>query len=158
MPWETLVPSLRAINIASGFNLMVVGAACKGDAVIWRIADSFLNHRNGRVEPFPFMSAVGPETNMDEMLLLQVFEVFYDALFGGKRIDASVAEANKILTPPQRIDWASAYNIVAEIMDDAQHPVSPGVERALGEALGHNLSVDYRQRFPLLRNGAASAT
>lgn len=117
--WHQLWPRFRALNEASGYQLLVVAAACKGDTALFGVETSFrhANWRTGNgILPSPFSAAVGFEGNVGTVALFAAMKVFYDGVFSGMQIDQAVANANAQLGPGEHLDWLSAASIAKDMM------------------------------------------
>jgi len=79
--WEHLVPSLRRINTASGFNLLVGVSACYGANLVQAL---------DVLEPCPVLALVGPHEMVGEDALLRGYSAFYRTLFSELDLDSAI--------------------------------------------------------------------
>lgn len=87
LEWEQLGDALRPLNIATRFNLLVVGAACYGEGML-------LGARGG--EPMPFVAAVGyTETVSSLSLRHSLVELYRGLLLNNVELGAAVDEADR---------------------------------------------------------------
>jgi len=87
LEWERLGEVLRPLNIATRFNLLVVGAACHGEGVL-------LGARGGA--PMPFVAVVGYTDTIPPMSLRDsLLELYRGLLLHSRELGAAVEEANR---------------------------------------------------------------
>src|SRR5690348_5262929 len=92
LEWSQLATSLRKLNLASGFDLLVVAAACFGDGIV-------LATRPFQVAPFAacigFVGRVNSSSLREAMIAL-----YTELLVRGCSIEDAVAAANRELYDP----------------------------------------------------------
>jgi hypothetical protein len=71
IPWEALVPPLRAINAACEMNLLVTLAACHGMAMVRALSP---------LEPAPVWGLFGPNIQVHESEIVQGYQIFFKTL------------------------------------------------------------------------------
>jgi hypothetical protein len=87
LEWEQLGDVLRPLNVATRFNLLVVGAACYGEGLL-------LGARGG--EPMPFVAAVGYADTVSSLSLRHsLIELYRGLLLNKIELGAAVDEADR---------------------------------------------------------------
>lgn len=87
LEWEQLGDVLRPLNVATRFNLLVVGAACYGEGLL-------LGARGG--EPMPFVAAVGYTDTVSSLSLRHsLMELYRGLLLNKVELGAAVDEADR---------------------------------------------------------------
>ncbi len=87
LSWDRLGDILRPLNIASRFNILVVGAACYGEGLI-------LGARGGK--PMPFVAVVGYTDTISELSLKHsLLELYRSLLFDKSELGLAVEAADR---------------------------------------------------------------
>jgi len=73
LPWDALVPALRAINETSAMNLLVTLAACHGLGMVRVLSP---------LEPAPVWGLFGPNEQVHEPEVARGYRAFYETLLG----------------------------------------------------------------------------
>ena len=81
VPWNALVPPLRAINETSKMNLLVTLAACHGMAMVQALTP---------LEPSPVWGLFGPNVQVHEGEVKEGYETFYATLLDTLDVNAAV--------------------------------------------------------------------
>jgi hypothetical protein len=126
--WEDLWPELRAINIASGYNLIVVAAACSGDLVSYGALDCFQFVEPlglDAVQPLPFMASLGFKDSVRPSGVRLSLREFYRALFKCPVIEHAVAAANRELGEGEWLDWLWSGEYAVRAVRELLIGVSP---------------------------------
>lgn len=96
LAWDWLANALRPLNIASGLNLLVVGAACYGEGLM-------LGAEGG--EQMPFVAVVGyTEKVLWQSLRDSLLELYRCLLLDRMELGLAVEEANRQLHRPDDAD------------------------------------------------------
>jgi hypothetical protein len=109
--WSTLGEWLAPLNEASGYQLLVVSAACWGSAVTAAM-------RSGE-HPAAFAAAIGFRTAVTAGRLFEAMVELYRALRRGETIQESVASAQRELHAGQQLELEMAVLVAARIMRGA---------------------------------------
>src|SRR6266702_4171251 len=99
-PWEEVVPTLRAINIASGGNLCVVAGVCFAFFAIMRASIS---------QASPVNILIAPDREVSNAKLEGGLAGFYMDLFSGGEISAAFA---KHLGDPFKVFLAERFFVI----------------------------------------------
>ncbi|WP_448099948.1 hypothetical protein [Luteibacter jiangsuensis] len=108
--WKDLEASLSALNVASGFALIVVTAACLSDTVLFTIS-------HDRPAPFLLLVAFGTEVSWSTL------EAAMKTLYTRWRIDeapfdVAFVEAKAALNPHEKLGLSLVSNLVANVVED----------------------------------------
>jgi hypothetical protein len=107
-PWATLGPLLVPLNVAAGFRLLVVSAACWGSGVMAAI-------QSGQ-HPAPFACALGLRTEVTEGRLRDAMREFYRSLKGGLSVAESVDSAQRELEEGQELRLEVIVMLAAKML------------------------------------------
>jgi hypothetical protein len=106
--WNTLGEWLAPLNVASGFQLLVVSGACWGSGVIQGIG--------GGEHPAPFACAIGFRTEVFEGTLYESIRELYRSLSAGVELEESVANAQRELVAGQEIHLEIAVVLAVKML------------------------------------------
>lgn len=143
--WRKLLPLLCAMNVASGYHLQVVTAACFGYSLKWGILASVAG---GGVLPVPFIRALGPDHLIDEDVLAEGTFSFYDELLPTGDIDLAMLAANRAMKPHGTFILTDAYSAAREALDATGAPPSAVLRQAVASMFGHAQLPANAARFP----------
>lgn len=94
LTWRQLRIPLRALNIATRFQLLVVGAACYGEGFLWGI---------GELAAAPFLACVGfPRTVIDFSVGKVMLEFYRALLIRRENVEVAVESALREAHDPQQ--------------------------------------------------------
>jgi len=112
LTWLELTEPLRALNVKTRFNLLVVGAACISEGVLFTIEPN---------RPLPYIGAVTFRTTVDSGRLREAMSELYRALLVNKlSIEKSVAHASKELHPDtEQLRFTSVPRLIGQAAQDA---------------------------------------
>jgi hypothetical protein len=112
LPWDQLTGPFRALNLATRFNLLVVGAACISEGVLFSIEPN---------RPLPYVGAVTFRTKVDTRRLRDAMSELYRALLVTKlSLEKSVDHANRELDPEtEMLRFSAVPNLIWEAAVDA---------------------------------------
>lgn len=108
--WHRIWNALRALNIATDFNLLVVAASCHGDDVIYGLTQ---DHLEG-VQPVPFIATLGFDATIASAALLDAMAVFYEELGEGRTLSQAVQAANRTFVPEPQLILRWTVNQLAD--------------------------------------------
>lgn len=106
--WDTLGEWLAALNVASGFQLLVVSGTCWGSGIIQGIC------RGER--PAPFACAIGFRTEVFDGTLYESIRELYRSLSAGVELEESVANAQRELAAGQEIHLEIAVVLAVKML------------------------------------------
>ena len=120
LSWEELGAELRPINLATKFNLIVVGAACYGEGLLIAVEPRL---------PVPFVVAVGYTGKVAVRSLRDALTQFYHLLLGqnwpfGEALDAANRE-HHFDTDSELRETAAARLVLESLSDVLQTGASP---------------------------------
>lgn len=102
--WEELAPPLRRLNLATGFNLMVVAAACLSEAILFSV---------GMNEVLPYVATISFRTKVTPSRLREAMLELYRALvIEGKSADEAADRANRELDADQRLRFTEVPGLI----------------------------------------------
>jgi hypothetical protein len=106
--WAKLGTLLAPLNVASGFQLLVVSAACWGSGVIAAIESG--------EHPAPFACALGLRTEVSEGRLRDAMQEFYRRLKGGDELVECVTSAQRELEEGQELRLEVIVELAARML------------------------------------------
>jgi hypothetical protein len=109
--WSKLGALLAPLNVAAGFRLLVVSAACWGSGVMAAIEAG--DH------PAPFACALGLRTEVSEGKLRDAMREFYRCLRRGDPLSDSVESAQRQLEAEQELRLEIGVLLAAKIIRNA---------------------------------------
>lgn len=111
LSWHQLRAPLRELNIATRFQLLVVGAACYGDGFIWGI---------GEIAASPFLACIGFPREVSVSAVFDVLLEFYRALLvRHENIEDAVASAQQESHDPKKeyLRFTTARSLLIEALN-----------------------------------------
>jgi len=106
--WAKLGPLLAPLNIAAGYRLLVVAAACWGSGVMAAIGAG--------EHAAPFACAVGLRTKVSEGRLRDAMRELYRCLKCGSMVEESVASAQRELEAGQELRLEICVELAAKML------------------------------------------
>lgn len=112
LSWEALSEPFRALNIETGFNLLVVGAACISEGVLFSITPN---------QPLPYVGAITFRTKVDAGRLRNAMSELYRALLVNKlSVEDSVAHASTELDrDTEQLRFTAVPRLIGQAAQDA---------------------------------------
>lgn len=112
LTWATLTVPFRVLNMSTEFNLLVVGAACISEGVLFVIEPN---------ESLPYIGAITFRTKVDPGRLRNAMSELYRALLVNRlSIEKSVAHASKELdSDVEELRFTSVPRLIGQAAEDA---------------------------------------
>lgn len=109
VPWKDLETPLSALNVASGFGLIVVTAACLSDTALLTISHN---------RPAPFLLLVAFSTEVSWSTLETAMKTLYTRWWiEGTSFEVAFNEAKAALNPHEKLGLSLVSNLVANVVE-----------------------------------------
>ncbi len=151
VPWEALVPPLRAINETSEMNLVVTLAACHGMALVRGLTP---------LEPSPVWGLFGPNEQIHDVEVQKGYRLFYATLLDTLDLNAAVAALQTGVWLPDVWNFRSAEFFFAMVYGhfldahrrpgervEAERRLVKKLRRRVRKNPGHHVPSDVRRRI-----------
>ncbi len=144
LSWSELGELLAPINAASGFQLLLVGAACHGAAAMGTM------NPNSHVAPYAVCLGFNTEV-IDDSVLSSMSQIYTSLLVEGHEIRKAVELAEAAMRPGESIDWRTSVMVAYGVLRWTREKLlSPGAStpELLRQTLEPRMKEVWNKWFP----------